>query len=201
MQTILKNIPFDEIKDSQLLLEYYYLQGFVMIFQNASLMDCLFTFEKLLFEEQKYTSDIYRLLAFTGIGMAYAKEGEIEKAEFYFNKVFKEIYLYTIQSMEDTWRVLNVVFHCGVFYAEKGDLETSDALLEYAISICSDNHVTYYLARAAFQLAKNALAEEKPQEQILELLQDARAYAKINKNRILLEAIQTLKETILSKNN
>ena len=53
LQTILKNIPFDEIKDSQLLLEYYYLQGFVMIFQNASLMDCLFTFEKLLFEEQK----------------------------------------------------------------------------------------------------------------------------------------------------
>ncbi len=52
LQTILKNIPFDEIKDSQLLLEYYYLQGFVMIFQNASLMDCLFTFEKLLFEEQ-----------------------------------------------------------------------------------------------------------------------------------------------------
>ncbi|EEI58814.1 hypothetical protein HMPREF0346_0175, partial [Enterococcus faecalis EnGen0297] len=50
-------------------------------------------------------------------------------------------------------------------------------------------------------LAKNALAEEKPQEQILELLQDARAYAKINKNRILLEAIQTLKETILSKGN
>ena len=37
LQTILKNIPFDEIKDSQLLLEYYYLQGFVMIFQNASL--------------------------------------------------------------------------------------------------------------------------------------------------------------------
>ena len=52
LQTILKNIPFDEIKDSQLLLEYYFLQGFVMIFQNASLMDCLFTFEKLLFEEQ-----------------------------------------------------------------------------------------------------------------------------------------------------
>ena len=100
----------------------------------------------------------------------------IEKAEFYFNKVFKEIYLYTIQSMEDTWRVLTVVFHCGVFYAEKGDLETSDALLEYAISICSDNHVTYYLARAAFQLAKNALAEEKPQEQILELLQDCLLY-------------------------
>ncbi|MGC3613117.1 transcriptional regulator, partial [Enterococcus faecalis] len=42
LQTILKKIPFDEIKDSQLLLEYYYLQGFDMIFQNASLMDCLF---------------------------------------------------------------------------------------------------------------------------------------------------------------
>ena len=41
-----------------------------------------------------------------------------------------------------------------VFYAEKGDLETSDALLEYAISICSDSHHVLHLARAAFQLAK-----------------------------------------------
>ena len=64
-----------------------------------------------------------------------------------------------------------------VFYAEKGDLETSDALLEYAISICSDNHVTY-LGKSSFPACENALAEEKPQEQILELLQDARAYAK-----------------------
>ena len=53
LQTILKNIPFDEIKDSQLLLEYYYLQGFVMIFQNASLMDCLFTFENFCLKSKK----------------------------------------------------------------------------------------------------------------------------------------------------
>lgn len=41
-------------------------------------------------------SDIYCLLVFIGIGMVYVKEGEIEKVEFYFNKVFKEIYFYII---------------------------------------------------------------------------------------------------------
>ncbi len=101
--------------------------------------------------------------------------------------------------MEDTWRVLNVVFHCGVFLCrKKGDLETSDALLEYAISICSDNHVTYYLARADFPTCeKNALAEEKAaRANFRTTTRCPRVCKKINKNRILLEAIQTLKETI-----
>ena len=72
-----------------------------------------------------------------------------------------------------------------VFLCRKGDLETSDALLEYAISICSDNHVTYYFGKSSFPTCENALAEEKPQEQILELLQDARAYAKSIKSHLV----------------
>lgn len=52
--------------------------------------------------------------------------------------------------MEDIWWVLNVVFYCGVFYVEKGDLEISDVLLEYVIFICFDNYVMYYLVRVVF---------------------------------------------------
>lgn len=191
---ILKMISIETVQDTALLLRYYYLKGYVMIFQNEAATDVLFNFDKLLMEEEKTGNEIYRLLAYTGIGMVYARDNDQEKAEFYFNKVFQRIYHYPITSTEDTWRVLNIVFHCGMFYAENKDLDTSNALLEYAIVICSDNHITYYLARAAFQLAKNAICQKRPQVQIVELLQDARAYAKINKNNILLEEIKKTKE-------
>ena len=144
----------------------------------------------------KTTDTVFQLLAYTGIGIAYAREAELEKAEVYFGKVFSEIYTYPIQTTEDIWRVLNIVFHCGVFYAQTNDLETSNALLNYAIAICSENHLTYYLARAAAQLAKNAQADGEPASVILELIQDALAFAKINKNRLLINELNQMKKQL-----
>lgn len=197
---ILANISVDTIEDQGSLFRYYYLQGYVMIFQKASITDILFTFDRLLLMEKQHNNPIFRLLALTGSGMAYSREGEDEKAEFYFEQVFEEIYTYPIKTIEDTWRVLNIVFHCGEFYGEHDELAASNALLEYALTICSDNHVTYYLARAAYQLAVNAIAEQRSQTEIRELLADARAYAKINRNRILLNKISDLQTTLNDTN-
>ncbi len=76
-------------------------------------------------------------------------------------------------------------------YAKVDDLETSDTLLNYVLAICSDNHLTYYLSRAA-QLTENAIREQQPKETILEMLHDARAYAKINKNVKLLAHLKAV---------
>lgn len=192
----LETISDEQISSSELLLRYYYLKGFLMIYQKAPLKDTLFILDKLLLEENKLSCQIYRLLSYTGIGMVYAREQEMEKAEYYFNKVFAEIYQYQIKTDIDTWRVLNILFHCGVFYAEISDFETSDALLNYVFSICSDNHITYYLARATFQLAKNGIAQEKTRDEIFEVLQDTRAYAKLNKNQKLLYEIAKIEEEL-----
>lgn len=193
---ILAGISAEKIQDQLSALRYYYLQGFVMIFQAAPITDILFTFDQLLVREKQQPNTLFRLLALTGSGMAYSREGESSKAEFYFEQVFKEIYTYSIQTVEETWRVLNIVFHCGEFYASQDELATSDALLNYAITLCSDNHVTYYLARAAYQLALNALKESRPKTEVVELLADARAYAKINHNRLLLKKISTLQDQL-----
>ena len=80
---ILASIPVDTIEDQASLFRYYYLQGFVMIFQKASITDILFTFDKLLLMEKQHSNPIFRLLALTGSGMAYSREGDDEKAEFY----------------------------------------------------------------------------------------------------------------------
>lgn len=193
---ILAGIPVDTIEDPFLKFRYYYLQGFVMIFQKAAITDILFTFDKLLLMEKEHKNPIFQLLALTGSGMAYSRDGDIEKAEFYFEQVFENIFNYSIETTEDTWRVLNIVFHCGEFYGEHQEFATSNALLEYAITICSDNHVTYYLARAAYQLAVNAVCEQQPKAEINERLADAKAYAKINRNRILLDKIAKLQKQI-----
>lgn len=193
---LLQTIVVKEVDDNSLILRYRYLRGFVMIFKNQPVMDILFLFDQILLEETTDNLSIFRLLAYTGTGMVYAREGDRQKAEFYFNKVQEKIYSYPTQEMSDTWRVLNIVFQCGVFYAEINELEISNALLEYAVSICSDNHVTYYLARAALQRAKNAIVEGEPKQKLLERIYDARAYSKINRNTIALKELAQMEASL-----
>jgi len=194
---LISGIAIDAIEDSQLLLRYHYLNGFIMIFQHQPIMDILFTFDQVLLEDDNSDSTIFRLLAHTGIGMVYSREGDLGKAEFYFNKVLEKIYKYPNKNMEDTWRVLNIVYNSGVFYSTIDEIEISDALLWHAVNICSDNHVTYYLAKAAIQLAKNAIIKNEPKEKILELIYDARAYSKVNRNEIALTELAKLERSVL----
>lgn len=193
---LLQTIVGKEVDDNSLIMRYHYLRGFVMIFKNQPVMDILFLFDQILLEETTDNLSIFRLLAYTGTGMVYAREGDRQKAEFYFNKVQEKIYSYPTQEISDTWRVLNIVFQCGVFYAEINELEISNALLEYAVSICSDNHVTYYLARAALQRAKNAIVEGEPKQKLLERIYDARAYSKINRNTIALKELAQMEASL-----
>lgn len=199
-QEILDSVSLvDEELESDLSLRYLYLKGFLMIFRNEAVTDILFTFDQILLDEKIKESDIFSLLAYTGIGMTYSREKDFEKAEYYFSKVIEKVYFCPTSKTEDTWRVLNIVFHSGVFYAEINELAASNALLEYAVSICSENHITYYLARAAFQLTLNSISEKKSLSETLELLYDARAYAKINKNKVLLQKINELEMQIKKK--
>jgi transcriptional regulator with XRE-family HTH domain len=196
---LLQSIAVSEIEGNSMALRFHYLNGFIMIAQQVPVTDVLFTFDQILLSDEDDV-EIYRLLAYTGIGMVYSREKKLEKAEFYFSKVLEKIYAYPINTMEDVWRVLNIVFQSGTFYSLINEVELSNALLSYAVSICSDNHVTYYLARAAIQLAKNAIIQEKPQQEVLELIYDARAYSKINKNTIALKELAQLESEILSGN-
>lgn len=190
----LAEIDLQQVRQTGALARYYYLEGFILFFSHAPLTETMFAFDQVLLEETN--NSILRLLAFTGIGMIYMREEDTEKADFYFNKIFAQIYHYPVRRVEDTWRVLHIVFECGMFFAWKNELAISDSLLNYVISICSDNHVTYYLARAALQLAKNAMASQAEKEKILELIYDARAYAKINRNKIALKELMEMEKKV-----
>ena len=200
LRQLLEQLDLAEVTSAGLLLQYYYLVGFEMIFRQAPVTAVLCTFDKLLKEEHKRPQEIYQLLGYTGIGLVYLREGDLEKAEDYFNQVLERVYQYPTNTIEEVWKVLNIVFHCGLFYGEKKEYEASDGLFQYVFSLCAKNHVTYYLARAVFQLAQNALAKGQELRQVVELLQDARAYAKVNHNQRLLQQINDCLQTLASVN-
>lgn len=189
--------------DSNLLTEpkqhwyYDYLKGYVIALQKGSTADAFFYFNRIIDEAPKEEMEILVLLAYTGIGILYENIGEIEKAEYFFNKAITDVYRYPIKESHDIWRLLNIMYYCGSFYANIEDYQTSDALLQHGVEICSDNHVTYYLARITFQLTKNALAQNKEPYEIIDLYYSTKAYAKINKNMIELKALEEFKQKLM----
>ena len=194
---LLKTLDVHALEKDQLLkLRYHYLEGFLLMYNQAPTMDIMFVFDQIITAPLTEQSEIFHMLAYTGIGMIYMDEDDQDKAEFYFHKVMERIYNYPHQTIEDTWRVLHVVFQSSVFYSEANEIEISDALCHFAINICSDNHVTYYLARAAIQLAKNAIKQQAERSQILELIYDARAYSKINRNTVALTELKKMEKTV-----
>ena len=48
-----------------------------------------------------------------------------------------------------------------------------DVLLRRGVTICGENHVTYYLARIKYLLAENAYENKFEQEEVKELIRDA----------------------------
>ncbi|MGX7091847.1 helix-turn-helix domain-containing protein [Hutsoniella sourekii] len=194
---LLETIQLDEESDSEICQRYHYIKGFLMIYLGAPAFEILFVFDQILLADRQTHLDIYRLLAYAGTGMVYMREGDLEKADFYFSRTMKEIYHFPTQTTEETWRVLHIVYQSGVYHAHIHEMEISNALLNYALSICADNHITYYLARAAMQLLRNAIIQEEDKEKIQELFYDARAYAKINRNTNLLAELDTLREQII----
>lgn len=189
--------------DSTLLIEprqhwyYDYLKGYVIALKKGTTAEAFFYFNRIIDEAPKEEMEILVLLAYTGMGILYENIGEIQKAEYFFNKAITDVYRYPIKETHDIWRLLNIMYYCGSFYANIEDYQTSDALLTHGVEICSDNHVTYYLARMTFQLAKNAVAQNKDCYEIMDLYYSTKAYAKINKNMIELKALEDFKHELM----
>lgn len=197
--TLLATIDLNGLTDKSLLARYYYIKAFNMIHLGYPAAECLYYLDQVLLIDNRDQQDLLGLLAYTGTGMVYARVGQLDKASDYFSKITIDIYRIKTEEMTDVWRLLHIVFEASRFYSQIQDIEMSNVLARYVMTICSDNHVTYYLARAAVQLVENALAVGESTEVIAPLLYDARAYAKINRNQIALKHLAKI-ETQYLKN-
>ncbi|WP_283680058.1 helix-turn-helix domain-containing protein [Lentilactobacillus sp. Marseille-Q4993] len=174
-------------------MQYHFIQGFLAALQDKPLSDSLFSFDQILNDLDDAHKTIYSQLAFTGIGTAYFRNGDLDKSEFYFQKVFDELHSLPLNGEKAVWRAMAMIFYTADYFAHAGDFETSDSLLVYGYEVCANNHVTYYLARSLFRQAQNAREEKKPATEITDYLNDAKAFAKLNKNQKLLKRIAEFK--------
>ncbi|KRM12432.1 helix-turn-helix transcriptional regulator [Paucilactobacillus suebicus] len=170
-------------------MQYFYVMGYVSALTDRPIIDTLFYFDQIINGLDEHHETIYSQLAFTGIGIAYSHNQEYDKGEFYFQKVFEGLHELPLNDDKALWRALNMIFYTAEFFAQIEDYSTSDSLLDYGYDVCSKNHVTYYVARIRFRQAQNAKANNKSQAEIIELLNDSRAFAKINGNQKLLERV------------
>lgn len=174
---------------------YLYLKGFTQTLLNKESADSFFYFNQLLADHSDVDNK-FIFLAYTGIGLIYMNQEDFEKAEYFFEKAIHQIDSYSIESIEDVCRVLMVLYYAATFYATIKEFDTSDVLLRRGVAICGENHITYYLARIKFLLAENAYVNELTRQEVDELIKDASAFARLNKNTVLLEEIKVFEDRV-----
>lgn len=177
-------------------MQYYFVKGYLTALREEPIADALYYFNLILNDLDDNHSTIFTNLAYTGSGIAYSHNHENQKSEFFFQKVFDDLHNLPLNSNKSIWRALNMVFYTAEYFAHVNDFKTSDPLLAYGYDICANNHVTYYAARIRFRQAQNAIALNKPTADVVELLNDAKTFAKLNDNQLLLERIKETQAAI-----
>ncbi|AUI71860.1 Cro/Cl family transcriptional regulator [Companilactobacillus alimentarius DSM 20249] len=169
--------------DKNLMMQYYYLKGYLNVLDNGDLFDAVFDFNRILSELDARGETIFTFLSFVGMGLVYAKQGDDAKSEYYFSKVFNNIYTMSIDDVNKIWRYINIIFYCAIYYSEKQDLETANTLLKYGVKICSENHVTYYIARIYAQLAMNENQLNGDNPKVHDFINKALVFSEYNGNK------------------
>ena len=193
-EKLIGSIQKEQLTDEQK-IHLLYLKGFTQVLQGKKVEDDLFYFNKIL-AEQNENQDTYLHLAYAGLGLVYQKQEDIEKAEYFFIKAIQEIEKHQLEKMEDVWRVLMVLYHSAMFFTKNNNYKKSNDLLKKGIELCSQYHITYYLARLYYQLAMNSLGNNSNVEEVKVYLNDAAAFARINSNDELLTEIEKINDSL-----
>lgn len=189
----LDGISFDHLSDEGK-MQYFFIKGYLTALTDEPISDSLYYFNMILNDLDNEHRTIYSQLAYTGSGVAYSRNNENEKAEFYFQKVFDDLQKLLLNSNKAIWRALNMIYYTAEYYNRIGDYKTSDGLLNYGYDVCSDKRVTYYIAKICFLRAQNLKARNGDEAQIIEELNDAKAFSRLNHNYKLIEKIESFEE-------
>ena len=193
----LAEINVDEINNSTLKMQYYYLKGLFNSLTNGKQEETFFYFSQILDDLDEKHQSIYSYLAYIGLGIVYSRISQTKEAEFYFRKVLNyavahEDENFQKENLNAYLKILTLVFFTAEFYSEVGDYEVSTNLIEHGIKLCSEQHITYYLPRLKFLAAKIAIGRNEPKSVVDGLLTESLAFAKINHNEVVQLRINAL---------
>ncbi|KRK88333.1 helix-turn-helix domain-containing protein [Lentilactobacillus sunkii] len=193
---ILSSLDIKSIDDKQIQMEYLFIRGYALALSNRSSEDAIFCFDQILNGYDESHTTVYSPLAYVGMGISYQQAGNFDKAEFYFSKMPKRLKTISNTDVDSVWKSLTMLFYTGNFYSAQNEMDTSNMLLQSLINLSSDRHVTFYVARAQYHLAENEYSVNGKTDRFVELINDATAFARFNKNNNLLKQIDSYNHSI-----
>lgn len=186
IDSLLTQIDEEELTNQENKIHYYYIRGQYALKSDRNEMSALFYFNNILTTPSLPSNDIYRLLALNGCSQIYAKQNETEKAEHYYSQVLTNIMDVEISNVLTTLHALAILCDAGEFYGQRKMYRQSNSLLRYAYKIGTDKHAIFYMARILLQQSLNDIEQGRKKEIIIQHLNDACAFARINRNHITL---------------
>ncbi|MFO1545340.1 helix-turn-helix transcriptional regulator [Lactiplantibacillus plantarum] len=182
----LNRITVSEIAAVPLRMQYYYLSGLLKSLINGAVSDVCFDFDQILDDLDQTHETVFTPLAYVGLGVMYSRLSELAKAQFYFEKVHQAVKQALVNGDDqDYLRLLTMIFYTAEYEATREDFTTSNGLINDGVSLCSEQHVTYYLPRLKYLATANAIQQCQPDEQIQQLLSETVAFARINHNQVV----------------
>lgn len=204
VQTALKEIDEAQITGIPLRMQFFYLRGMLNAVTNKKPDEVLFDFSQILDELDEKHQTIFTQLAYVGSGITYTRINQPARADFFFKKAHDFIRASLKETLvneeyADYLRLLTLIFYTANYYANKGNLNLSDQLIDSGVALCSQNHVTYYLPRLKFLAAENAVQEKADRSDIQRLLSEALAFARLNHNQVIELRVAALKKGYVSR--
>ncbi|MCT3398758.1 helix-turn-helix domain-containing protein [Lentilactobacillus hilgardii] len=186
----LSEISMDQMDDDDTKMEYLFIKGYLFALSDYPTSDAVFCFDQILNGLDEEHQTIFSQLAYVGLGIAYEHEKNFERADFYFSKMPQQLQSKRMYGVDDIWKTLTMLFYTGNYYSYREDFVTGNMLLQSLIHMSSKRHVTFYVARAQFRLARNFEGQHVKQAVINETIRDAYAFAKFNGNQKLISRIE-----------
>lgn len=182
----LDQITVSEIAAVPLRMQYYYLSGLLRSLINGAVSDVCFDFDQILDDLDQTHETVFTPLAYVGLGVMYSRLSELTKAQFYFEKVRQAVKQALANGDDqDYLRLLTMIFYTAEYEATREDFATSNHLIDDGVTLCSEQHVTYYLPRLKYLATANAIEQRQPDEQVQQLLSETVAFARINNNQVV----------------
>lgn len=189
---ILSQIKLENIIHQQDIYHYYYLRGLLALELDHDETDAMYYFESILNSDKLRSNSLYIPLALCGQSLVYEFQKETEKADATFQDTLHKLKGCSPSNQEECLQILSILCLAGEFYGRIKNFDRSNEILLDAYQLCSQMHVTFFLARVMYQLALNNQSENGSSAKTELYLQDSYAFARLNKNRFLIDKIKRI---------
>lgn len=184
----LDRVKLRSLKENDEIKAYYYYRGQLQLMNHDNPDEAIFNFGMLLNEFNNRSKDIYSLMSRLGLGLAYAKKGEFDKAELFVNQAVRDLDEFDSDSPDLVQDQVSSYLQAAKFFQEIGKDGRTLSLAKKGIKLSEQNN-SLFLLEDIYQtmaLSQLKLDDGKNAQQNMYI---AYALALVSKNQRLAESI------------